>query len=92
MALTALIALILMIAVPVDAAAGIAILPLLVLLVTARWPTRLWAVAAASLMLVYFSYGVMEILTDPASRTRAMLFSVLTLTVFFGALDSIRRR
>ncbi len=43
-------------------------------------------------MLTCFSYGVMEILTDPPGRRRALLFSLLTVGIFLAALDSIRRR
>lgn len=77
---------------PPQPATILAILPLAALLVTARWPTRIWAVAVASVMLAYFSYGVMEILTDPPGRRRALLFSLLTVGIFLAALDSIRRR
>lgn len=77
---------------PPQPATILAILPLAVLLLAARWPTRTWAVATASTMLVYFSYGVMEILTNPPGRRRAVLFSLLTVGIFLAALDSIRRR
>lgn len=66
--------------------------PLGVLFVTGLAAPRYWAIATASFMLAYFSYGVMEVLTNPAGRMRAVLFSVLTIAVFLAALDSMRRR
>ncbi len=49
-------------------------------------------IATAIVMLPYFSYGVMAMLTDPAGRWRAVGFSVLTIGVFLAALDAHRRR
>jgi len=91
-ALAGLLLLGLMIALPPQPATALAALPLGVLLMAAWRPSRTWAVATASVMLAYFSYGVMEILTNPAGRTRAIGFSLLTVGIFLAALDSIRRR
>lgn len=92
-ALAALVALMLMTALPFSAVRAYALLPLGALLLAGLWPpSRLWAVVAGSLMLVYFSHGVMEILTNPAGRTRAILYSMLSVTVLFAALDAVRRR
>jgi uncharacterized membrane protein len=91
-ALAALAGLALMIAWPPDAATALAALPLVALMAAARRPTRTWAVATASVLLAYFSYGVMEILTNPGGRVRAVIFSVLAVTAFLAALDSTRRR
>lgn len=91
-ALAGLLLLGLMIGLPPQPGTLLAILPLVALLLAARWPTRTWAVVTASTMLVYFSYGVMEILTNPPGRRRAVLFSLLTVGIFLAALDSIRRR
>lgn len=51
-----------------------------------------WAIATAIVMLPYFAWGVMSILTDPAGRLRAIAFATLTIVVFLAALDSMRRR
>lgn len=56
-------------------------------LASLRW----WAPATALLMLPYFAYGVMDMLTDPAGRNAAAGFTMLTIVVFFAALDSRRR-
>lgn len=92
-ALAALLALMLMTALPFSAVRGYALLPLGALLLAGlRPPSRPWAVATGSFMLVYFSLGVMDILTNPAERARAILYSVLAVTVLFAALDAARRR
>jgi uncharacterized membrane protein len=78
----------------VEPAAGDALAaPPLVALLVAGWRrARYWAIAAASLMLAYFSYGVMALMTTPGNRPAALAYCVLTLLVFFAALDSERRR
>lgn len=66
--------------------------PLAALMLAGLATLRLWAIATAIVMLPYFSYGVMEILTNPSGRMRAVLFSAIVIAVFFAALDSMRRR
>jgi hypothetical protein len=73
-------------------AALIGAAPLAALILAGLAALRLWAIATAIFMLPYFSYGVMEILTNPAGRIRAVLFSTMAIAVFFAALDSTRRR
>jgi uncharacterized membrane protein len=50
-----------------------------------------WAMATAILMLPYFSYGIMDMITNPAGRLRATVFAALTIAVFLVAMDSLRR-
>ncbi|MCC7328985.1 MAG: hypothetical protein IT484_02375 [Gammaproteobacteria bacterium] len=90
-ALGALVVLMLLTALPFTAMRGLTLLPLAAVLVAGAWPSRTWAVATGSVMLGYFSWGVMDILTNPAGRLRAVAYALLTVTVFFGAFDSVRR-
>lgn len=91
-ALAALLGLSVMTALPFSALRALVLIPLLALLFTGLRPSRLWSIAAGSIMLVYFSHGVMELLTNPAERLRATIYTILVLTVFFGAMDGLRRR
>ncbi|WKZ11488.1 MAG: DUF2069 domain-containing protein [Gammaproteobacteria bacterium] len=67
------------------------IAPLAALLIAGAVAASRWAIATAIVMLPYFSYGVMEILTNPDGRLQAVAFSVLSIVVFLAALDSMRR-
>jgi len=69
----------------------IGVVPLCLLLLTGLKPLPWWAVATALFMLPYFSYGIMDILTDPAQRGAAAILSGLTILVFLAALDTQRR-
>lgn len=51
-----------------------------------------WVMVVAILMLPYFSFGVMEMISNPGNQTQAVVFSVLTVGVFLTALDCARRR
>ena len=66
--------------------------PLVGLIISGFAPLSRWWVATAILMLPYFSYGIMEMITNPAGRLSAEVFSALTVGVFLAALDSVRRR
>lgn len=90
-ALAGLVALATLLAVPPSPGTVIGIVPLAALLLAGAMTASRWAIATAIVMLPYFSYGVMEILTDPAGRTRAVVFAALTIVVFLAALDSMRR-
>lgn len=74
------------------AAAVVAAAPLAVLLLAGLRPLPRWGIATAIVMLPYFSYGVMALLTDAGARGTAVAFSALTVVVFLAALDSQRRR
>lgn len=76
---------------PPDAAGLIGAAPLAALILSGLVPLSRWAVATAILMLPYFSYGIMEMITNPAGRLRAVVFSALTVATFLVALDSARR-
>ncbi len=91
-ALAGLVALAAMLAVPLGPGTVIAVVPIAAVLVAGAAAARRWAIATAIVMLPYFSYGVMEVLTNPGGRTRALLLTTLTIAVFFAALDSMRRR
>jgi uncharacterized membrane protein len=75
-----------------SAAALIGAAPLIALAVGGLLTWRRWAITTAVLMLPYFSYGVMETLTDPAARARAIAFTTLTVGIVIAAFDSTRRR
>jgi uncharacterized membrane protein len=92
LALAGLLGLAAMIAWPLQPASLIGAAPLGALVLAGALAAPRWAIATAIVMLPYFSYGVMVILTDPPGRTRAVLFAVLTIAVFLAALDSMRRR
>ena len=92
LALTGLAALIALLLWPPDAAGMIGAAPLATLLLTGIGALSRWAIATAILMLPYFSYGIMEAITSPAGRLRAVVFSALTVAVFLAALDVTRRR
>lgn len=77
---------------PPTAGALVAVAPLGAVLVAGLLRLRYWAIGAAIAMLPYFSWGVMEILTNPSGRAGAVAFSALTIAVFLAALDSQRRR
>jgi uncharacterized membrane protein len=77
---------------PPDAASLMGAAPLAVLVVAGLASLPRWAIATAILMLPYFCYGVMEIITNPAGRLRAIGFAALTIAIFLAALDSMRRR
>ena len=69
----------------------VAVAPLAALAVAALARMSRWSIAAAIVMLPYFSWGVMDILTAPSGRPRAIVFAALSVVVFFAALDSLRR-
>ena len=69
----------------------VAVAPLAALAAAAVATMARWSIAAAILMLPYFSWGVMEILTASTGRARAIAFAALSVVVFFAALDSLRR-
>jgi len=71
--------------------AVIGVVPLCLLVLTGIKPLPWWAVATALLMLPYFSYGIMDILTNPSQRGVAAIFAGLTIVVFLAALDTQRR-
>lgn len=70
----------------------VAATPLAVALVAGLLALAYWAIGTAIVTLPYFCWGVMEIVTDPAGRARAIAFSVLTIVAFLAALDAQRRR
>jgi len=73
-------------------AALIATAPLAVALLSGLLALAYWAIGTAIVMLPYFCWGVMEIVTNPAGRVRAIAFAVLTIVAFLAALDAQRRR
>lgn len=91
LALGAVLALAAMLLNPLGPVSAVVAAPLGLLVIAGVLRAARWAIATAVLMLPYFSYGVMDILTNAAGRSRALLFSVLTLVAFFAALDSLRR-
>lgn len=76
----------------ITAGGGIGAAPLGFLALAGAMALPRWAIATAIVMLPYFSYGVMELLTSPGGRWRAIGFSALTIGVFLAALDCQRRR
>lgn len=92
LALAGTAALAVLVAWPPEPAALLAAAPLAALLLAGAFRLQYWAIATAILMLPYFCYGVMLVLTDPAARIAAVGFSVLTIAVFLTALDTMRRR
>lgn len=77
---------------PPSAAGLVATVPLAVAVLTGIAPLRFWAIGTASLMLPYFCYGVMRVITAPDERWAATGFTALTIAIFLLALDSMRRR
>ena len=94
LALTGLAALTILVLQPPDIGPGgiAGAAPLAALVIAGALALPRWAIATAIVMLPYFSYGVMALLTDPAGRWRAAGFSALTIGAFLAALDSQRRR
>jgi uncharacterized membrane protein len=92
LALAAVATLAVVLLLPARPAGAIAALPLGILLITGLKARRYWGVAVAGLMLPYFCYGVMRMLTEPAGRTGAAAFAGLAVCAFLAALDSMRRR
>lgn len=70
----------------------VAAAPLAVILAAGLLRLRYWAICTAIAMLPYFSWGVMELLTNPAGRAGAIAFAALTIAVFLAALDALRRQ
>jgi uncharacterized membrane protein len=66
--------------------------PLGVLVLAGLKPLRYWSIATAGVMLPYFAWGVMRLLTQPGARPVAVGFAALAIAVFLAALDSMRRR
>jgi uncharacterized membrane protein len=91
LALAGLVAIAALLLRPPDAAGMLAAAPLAALILSGFVPLSRWAIATAILMLPYFSYGIMQTITDPAGRMRAVVFSALTVATFLAALDSARR-
>lgn len=89
--LGAVLALALMLALPPEPLGLIAAAPLALVFIAGMFGMSRWPLFSAILLLLYFTGGVMDILTDPAGRGRAILFTVLTLVGFFAALDRFRR-
>jgi uncharacterized membrane protein len=77
---------------PPTPAALIGALPLAAAFLAGLLRLTYWAIGTAIVMLPYFCYGVMLVLTDPAGRIAAAGFSALTIAVFLAALDTMRRR
>ena len=92
LALAGLLALALLVALPPTPLRIIATLPLVLLFLVGLPPLRYWAIATASVMLPYFCWGVMWIVTEPDARAGAVRFAMLTIATFLLALDSMRRR
>jgi uncharacterized membrane protein len=92
LALAGLVALAVLLLWPPGAAALVGAGPLAVLILAGTLALPRWAIATAILMLPYFSYGVMEALTNPAGRLQAGIFAALTIFVFLAAMDSLRRK
>jgi uncharacterized membrane protein len=76
---------------PPDVTGLLSATPLAALVLAGIFGLSRWAIATAIIMLPYFSYGIMEVLTNPESRLQAVFFSSLTVAVFLAALDSMRR-
>jgi uncharacterized membrane protein len=92
LACAGLLTLALLLADPGQVTTLIPVVPLVMAALAAGLSWRRWAISAAVMMLPYFCYGVMEILTNPARRTRAMAFTALTISVLLAAFDANRRR
>lgn len=90
-ALASLGVLALMLAVPVTPLGLSVAAPLLLMLLAGLLDMPRWPLLAAILLLPYFAYGVMDVLTNPAGRMRAIIFAVLTIIGFFAAMDRLRR-
>ena len=92
-ALAGLGALMVLVTSPPDIRPGglVSAVPLAALLLAGLAGLNYWAIATALVMLPYFSYGVMELLTSPAGRWPAAGFAALTIAIFLAALDSRRR-
>lgn len=75
-------------ATPVRMLAGV---PLLVAIIFGLRPPPRWGLAVALLMLPYFSFGVMEMLTIADPRWSGLLLAIMTVAVFLAAMDSLRR-
>jgi hypothetical protein len=76
---------------PPAAAGVLGAVPLGVLLLAGSLALPRWAIATAIVMLPYFSYGVMEAISNPAARVKAAILAATAIAVFLAAMDSLRR-
>jgi uncharacterized membrane protein len=90
-ALVGLLVLGVMVATPPGPATLVGLVPLSAVFIAGALSAPRWAIATAIVMLPYFAWGVMAILTDPGGRSRAVAFAGLTIAVFLAALDALRR-
>lgn len=76
---------------PPDIAGLLSTAPLAGLMLAGFSTKSRWAMATAILMLPYFCYGIMEMITNPSGRSWAAVFAALTVAVFLVSMDSLRR-
>ncbi len=89
--LAGLVALIALLAWPLDAVHLIGVAPLTGLVLVILLAPAKWLIVTAILMLPYFSFGIMEAITDPVWRLHGMVIATLTVAVFLASMDSLRR-
>lgn len=66
--------------------------PLVVAAAAAIRPPARWGISVALLLLPYFSFGLMEVVTNRSDRARGALFTVCVVFTFLASLDHDRRR
>ena len=91
LATAGLMALLVMLLQPATPARMLAGVPLLVAILFGLRPPPRWGLPIALLMLPYFSFGVMEMLTTADPRLPGLLIAILTVGIFLAAMDSLRR-